>query len=215
MKRISYNGDRGFRTVNASIHGFQQCCSAAILHGVGGYRQTVVYPDQENGHGLLQYIDQTPAESFADWQKRFSHKNNVFLMPWDHAMCAVLEQLYNKARTGHGGNNMYASQTYATKTWFMADRRRTDWSMSCMNFMNWLKEQGVSKVGRIHISPYRPGAHGGECKGAVYAPNLKKIEELLAEKLEELNEHAAWVFDYYKVKPVLGAGATDAVGALW
>lgn len=214
MKRLTYDGDRGFRTVCAHIHGFQQCCSAAILHGIGGYGQTVNYFDVSPES--LMHIEQAPATSFADWQTRFSKKHNVFLMPWDHAMCVVLEQVYNKASHGVGGNNMYASQSYATKTWFIADRKRTDGSMSCMNFMLWLKEQGVSKVGRIHISPYRPGAHGGYCKGGVYAPDLKKVKKFLDEKLAELNEHAAWVFDTYNVKQMDGTIETaDEVGALW
>lgn len=124
-------------------------------------------------------------------------KTPMFVMPWDHAMCAILEQLYNKAEFGQGGTNMYASSSYATKTWFMADRRRSPASMSCMNFMEWLMAQGVQKVGRIYISPYRDGAHGGECKGAVYAPNLDAVHEFLQAKLAELNAHADWVFSYY------------------
>jgi hypothetical protein len=142
----------------------------------------------------------------------------MFGMPYDHAMCAVLEILYNKAKHGEGGNNMYASSSYATKTWFIADRRRTKGSVSCMNFMLWLQEQGVQQVGRIHISPWRDGAHGGECKGGVYAPNLTRVKKLLDRKLAELNAHADWVFfDYFGLHPKKMGGnyVADEVGAQW
>jgi hypothetical protein len=134
-------------------------------------------------------------------------------------MAWVLEKLYMKAKFGEGGHNMYASQSYATRTWFMADRKRLSDSLSCMTFMLWLKEQGVQKVGRIHISPYRDGAHGGYCKGAVYAPDLKKVRKFLDEKIDELNAYADYVFDMYGLtEENTGIGETEAadeVADLW
>jgi hypothetical protein len=139
-------------------------------------------------------------------------------MPYEHAMCYVLEQIYNKAKYGNGGTNMYASSSYATKTWFIADRRRDEQNISCMNFMEWLKDMGVRRVGRIHMSPYRAGAHGGECKGGVYAPNLTRVKELLDDYLAELNAHADWVFfEYFGLdRDKMGGNyVADKVGDLW
>jgi len=197
-RQLVYSGNSGFANVHAYIHGFQQCCSAAIMHGISGRRVDAYFPRKENGVPyVLGSMKMDHVRTFKEWQDTRSMKTPMFAMPWDHAMCAVLEQLYNKAEFGQGGTNMYASSSYATKTWFMADRRRSAGSMSCMNFMNWLKDQGVQQVGRIHISPYRDGAHGGECKGAVYAPNLDAVHEFLQSRLAELNAHADWVFSYY------------------
>lgn len=214
MPRLFNQNERTFRTVHAQIHGFQQCCSAAILHGVNGYARTNRWPVA--APASLQAMDQTPVDSFRDWMKQRAEKCSVFELPYDYAMCVVLEILYNKAKHGEGGNNMYASPRYATKTWFIADRKRTDGSMSCLNFMLWLKDQGVSKVGRIHISPYRPGAHGGYCKGGVYAPDLPKVRKFLDERLQELNDYAEFVFEEYKITRAPGEEYyADEVAAKW
>jgi hypothetical protein len=123
-------------------------------------------------------------------------------MPYEHAMCYVLEQIYNKAKYGNGGTNMYASSSYATKTWFIADRRRDEHNISCMNFMEWLKDMGVRRVGRIHMSPYR----------------LTRVKELLDDYLAELNAHADWVFfEYFGLdRDKMGGNyVADKVGDLW
>lgn len=215
------SGKRGYASVTASIYGFQQCCSAAILHGVGGYaRQITLPPKPPPGQVPVnwQTMDISPVQSFAQWMKERSKKSNAFLLPYDYAMCAVLEKLYIKASTGEGGNNMYASSSYCTKTWFIADRKRMANSLTCMGFMNWLKKQGVQKVGRIHISPYRPGAHGGKCKGAVFAPDERRIEAFLKKKLAELNAHASCLFAEFNCTTKntgVNAAATDRIGDLW
>lgn len=214
MALLIENGGRGFQRVTYNIHGFQQCCSAAILHGIGGYARTVWYPDKADL--TMEQLDWEPVTSYDEYQERYSRKHTVFSMPYHHGMCSVLEGLYNKSRYGRGGHNMYASQRYATQTWFIADRRRTESSMSCLNFMFWLKDMGVSKVGRIHISPYRPGAHGGECKGAVFAPDNRKIERFLAEHIKQLNAHIEAVKAMYEIDPAqIKAYAEDEVAELW
>ena len=213
-KQLIHDGDRGFQSTVCYIHGFQQCCSAAILHGLSGYPQTVRIPKVAPINLPTVDMDRLP-NSFEEYVRRFSKKNQIFAMPYDHAMCSVLEAVYNKAQHGEGGTNMYASSRYATKTWFIADRRRNEGSISCMNFMHWLKAQGVRKVGRIHISPYRDGAHGGECKGAVYAPDLPKVRAFLDEKFEELISHVLWVKEFYGNIKAADIKAADEVADLW
>ena len=207
------------RVVNpsASIHGVQQCCSAAILHGLSGWGQGVTYTRHPT-----EIMKATPYKKCRTYAQYMTHYKKVKLVhpDMDHAYMWVLEQVYTKAKTGYGGNNMYASQSYATKTWFIADRRRQPSSFSCMNFMLWLKNLGVQKVGRIHISPYADGAHGGQCKGGVYTPNLPRIRELRDEALAKLNEHAKKVFELYDLPTdgttaIENEPATDKVGELW
>jgi hypothetical protein len=217
-QQLVHNGDSIIQAPNANIHGIYQCCSAALLHGVSGYCTTARFAPKDTVPGAMRTMDPAHCGSFAEYKKERARRHQMFGMPYDHAMCAVLEILYNKAKHGEGGSNMYASSSYATKTWFIADRRRTEGSVSCMNFMLWLQEQGVQQVGRIHISPWRDGAHGGECKGGVYAPNLTRVKELLDRKLAELNAHADWVFfDYFGLHPKqMGENyVADEVGAQW
>lgn len=215
-KRLITVGERVIQTPHANIHGFQQCCSAAILHGISGYSVAACLP--EEAPYSIQNMDPAHCATIAEYIKRRSKKHTIFGLPKEYAYAAVLEELYNKAEHGEGGHNMYASQTYATKTWFMADRRRTPGSFCCLNFMKWLKEQGPGTVGRIHISPWRDGAHGGQCKGAVYSPDLPKIREFLDEKIDELNAHADYVFWHYGLnEDNMGDNmhTGDEVGKLW
>lgn len=221
-KQLIKNGERGHSKPLANIHGIYQCCSAALLHGLQSYANVATIEDKdsvlyESRQREILMIPRKRVHSFDEYVKHYSSKNSAFLLPLEYAFCFALEKLYNKASRGVGGENMYASTRYATKTWFIADRRRTEGSYSCLNFMLWLKELGVNTVGRIHISPYRPGAHGGDCKGAVYSPDIPKVRKFLAEKLRDVNSHIEWVYEHYDAVqvPLDQVEPTDEIGALW
>ena len=212
--------ERVLSKVSVHIHGFQQCCSAAILHGVNGYTTgTRKLLDTETVRTQIRRVNPKPVRSLMEWQENYASKvPTVFGMNVDTAYAAILEKIWLKAAMGEGGTNMYASSSYCTKTWFIADRRRSPDSVSCLNFMLWLKKQGVTEVGRIHISPWRDGAHGGECKGGVYSPNLEAVRELLDDYIDMLNKYRLEVFKHYKLDmKTMGrnAPAADAVGELW
>jgi hypothetical protein len=190
------------------ITGVQRFCSGALLYGVEAWGQRPQY-------GQRVTKEWEAARSLEDYVKMWKSTPQCHLTR-EGVYARVLEGVYRKAKHGIGGENMYASQSYATKTWFMADRKRTrvDSGVHVMGFMHWLKELGVTKVGRIHISPYRDGAHGGECKGAVYAPDLPKVRTLLDEWLHQWNEHSKAVCNMY-YQPVNKIKAADEVAALW
>lgn len=207
----------GYATVgsnSASIHGIHQCCSAALMHNVGGWIRREEYPRPDF---MTETKPVDKVRSIEAYVKRGMKMHSAFMIPYDFAYLYPLELLYKKAKTGKGGTNMYASSSYATKTWFIADRRRGETSISCMNFMLWLKSMGTANVGRIHISPYRAGAHGGDCKGGVYAPNLAGIRRVLDEGLQKLNAHAEELRVLYgldtEVRKV--TKAADEVADLW
>ena len=193
------------------IHGFQQCCSAAILHGISGYGRRPGYKSMMN----FPFVSYVEPLTFDEYFKKYASKHEMFHVPVHYVYCMILEAILHKCETGEGGTNMWASPHYKTRTWFIADRRKGEGTASCMNFMLWLKELGVQKVGRIHISPWADGAHGGECKGGVYTPNEGKVAVFLNEELDKLAAHAKAVVDEYAINDIDEIEPTDEVAAQW
>jgi hypothetical protein len=195
-----------YRNPSASITGIQRFCSGALFYGIDGWGQLPNY-------GKRVYKTYTAANTFKEYRDLWSNTPQNQLN--EHgAYCLLLEKLYIKAKTGEGGRDMYASQTYATKTWFMADRERRGRGLHINGFMHWLKALGRNKVGTIYISPYRDGAHGGRCKGAVYAPDLPRVREFLFYELAKWNTHAHKVCELY-FTPAEQDKAANEIGELW
>lgn len=217
--RMIDKGDKGFSRVHWNFHGVQQFCSGALLHGLSGYLAWCAPPVGRDALSMFDF--NTPVKRLDEYMNKYAYKNSVFLMPAEIAYACVLEGIYDKAAYGEGnGNqrNMYASDAYATGTWFIADRKRKDSSFSCLNFMKHVQQLGVQKVGRIHISPWRPGAHGGECKGAVYAPNLPALREYIDDCITRVNQHIQFIAHHYNVPdvmPVEDIDPADEVAAQW
>lgn len=197
---------RVYRKPSVGITGIHRFCSGALLYGPDGWGQFADYKKPI-------HRDYSPAVSFVDYIDMWK-QHPACQLDRNGVHCYFLEKIWIKAKTGEGGRDMYASQSYPTKTWFMADRRRVGDGLHMMGFMYWLKDLGVGKVGRIHISPYRDGAHGGECKGAVYAPDLTRVRKFLDEELAKWNEHAKEMVkrNFCKAEDV---EPKDEIGGLW
>ena len=199
----------GFPAVHYKITGVKHCCSAALLCSVGGSPRAINYDAKSTGAYFKE------ARTFKEYYKHWAMQPQ-FWLPQEFAFCKVLEGVYEKHTTGEGGEDMWASPSYATKTWFMVDRRRTKGAVCVLNFMHWLKELGTGEVGRIHISPWRPGAHGGECKGAVFSPDDSKVRAYLNNMLAKANAHARAMAEYMELpQNVEEIEPVDEVGGLW
>lgn len=203
-----------FKNPHYLIHGFQQCCSAAILHGLSA---TQLQPYQ------IHYNDQQREEppKFSTLKDYFTwarQRGCEYALPIEYVYATYLEGIWTKAVTGEGGTNMYASSKYATKTWFIADRKRPHLERAnCWGFMKWLESMPAVDVGTCKVSPLRDGAHGGRCAGAVYAPNTSGMRKFIKQRLKEAQAHAQAVYDEY-IESVLGEGVpdtTDEIGQLW
>ena len=202
---------RLYGTHSMILSGFPGCCSAVVLHGVNcsGYKPEQVWKNPDS-YSIKQwkYVD-----TIHEYAKHYGMLG-LYRVPEYYAYLAILEQVLFKARDGNGGSNMHGGPTYPTKTIFIADRdKRGSSGISSYSFMHWLHAQGPTMLGRCYISPFSPGGHGGQCKGAVYAMNCDGAALMIHEAVKDLNLHAAAITEKYgspkSGKPI------DAIAGLW
>lgn len=215
-----------YSCLNGSISGFVNCCSAAVMSAFnGGFR----------GHPNTCYSNPTRVlkpkvcESLAEWRKyygtgidpNYGSLTGAYAIPEEIAYLFFLEKVYTKANNGKGGVEtgaypMWAGTTWATKTWFIADRMTgrgyPDENLSCSKFMRFMRKEGdAQRYGRMAISNLADGAHGGQCAGGAWAPNLPYLQERLQWALNELHLHAQWIYDTYGAKK----GSDDKLSGAW
>ena len=148
----------------------------------------------------------------------------MYSLPEEYSYLAFLESVFRKADTGKGGSAdngqypMYSGEHWATKTWFIADRVTgrgyPENNLGCASFMKYMSHADrANDYGVMVLSPLTEGAHGGQCRGGVWAPNLPYLKERLKSAVLDLNRHAAWLEEvhYTDVKPV----ELDVIAAQW
>ena len=190
-----------YTPVSMTISGLRNFCSGAVMSKFTGGRAAGIAKSLLSAPQVKKYKECT---TWADWKSRYNTYS--YAVPEEYAYLFWLETLYNKARHGIGGEKndsyrMWGGVDWGTKTWFIADRmtgRSFESGLSCCSFMKFFNKTEMAQTyGRLQMSDLAPGAHGGQCAGGVWAPNLPYIKERLERGLKELNSHAEWLWETY------------------
>jgi len=177
------------------ISGIDHFCSGALLcNSIAPY---VAKYSIQNWAACKQAIPYKKCNSIAHWFDVYK-SSSIYAVPREYILWYLYEAVLDKCVDGTGGRYdgeypMYAGNCYATRTWFMADRRRDETQelgFSILHLMHDIQERGTAVMGRIHISPWADGAHGGSCKGAVWAPNIAGMLQYRDGIISSLNSHA-------------------------
>lgn len=176
-----------------TISGINNFCSGVLLSGIGC--STVTYSTKKAWDSDPVAMPFKRFKTMKEWVDYY--KGNIYGLPKLYLWWYLMEVVLTKTEKGIGGLSSgdyrcYAGNSYATKTWFMADKKAEGEGFTTMKFMEFVEGLGVQKAGRIVMSPWADGAHGGQCRGAVWTPNVKSIKEQRNRYLFNMNAHAEY-----------------------
>jgi hypothetical protein len=204
------------RNPEVTISGIHRCCSAMNVCGIHGYGQQAHYDKLYAKMRPYQYKDTRSWHQ--NFQKALDHYTKKapcqYHIPWRLRYLPAMLKCYTKGSQGEGGQNMWAASYYATRTVFMVDRRSMGdgANMSVHGFIDWLSTQ--RNIGKVAVGGYADGAHGGKCRGAVWAIEDKLLEAWLKKAERAMQRHWAKA-DKYAVPPEQIEPIDDDVARLW
>lgn len=194
------------------VQGVAACCSAAALTNISRG-----VPKHTPNHYL-----RNPNRHYAEpvqkvhsiwnyWQ--LYNKNPMYALPYEYQFLTILEDVFLKSTHGesvrqvaqHESYRLFADDYYCTRTWFITDMRRArpvgeNDPLHCEEFMLWF--QSKPELGTIQISPFKDGAHGGYCRGAVFTLNEEFVKEMLEGEYTWLNQHIKYLHERFGEKEV-------------
>ena len=188
------------------IRGWYRFCSGGVVAGISGrYRRHVRNNPTRRGtldNALMHHVlPADPITSFAEYNRlrvdgllNESHLD----LPLDYLYDHILEAVFIKSVKGQGGIDMWAGNSYPSKTFVLGDRQRKEWTPSVRGFARYLErlqKQGVSRVVRLTDVP---GAHGSVCTSWLVTLREDEAREYLEERLIRVNAHLNYLKEYKK-----------------
>lgn len=204
------------RNAEVTISGIHRCCSAMNVCGINGYGQQAHYDSLYAKVRPYKYKEEKSWHQ--NFQKALDHYTKKgaapYHIPWRLRYLPTMLKCYTKGVQGEGGQNMWAASYYATRTVFMVDRQNVgnDCYMSVQGFIDWLSTQ--RDIGKVAVGGYSHGAHGGKCRGAVWAIEDKLLEAWLERAERAMKKHWAKA-DKYATPPEVLEAVDDDVARLW
>lgn len=182
-------------TPDCTISGLKSFCSGSLLSGITAPNlgRTPFYAWDRPDLVAMPYKE---FKTIAKWLEYY--KGHIYGLPKLYMYWYIMEVVLIKATEGIGGlqegdYRCYAGNRYATKTWFLADKKFDRKTGICtQGFIEFVKDLGTHKAGKIVISPWAEGAHGGHCRGAVWKPNLRRMKEQRDRMLYNMHAHAQY-----------------------
>ncbi len=200
-----------------SISGFPNCCSASAVYGLGaiycGLADDTIHPNQ--------IFEDPTAQTMWGWFDKF--RSSQFGVPIEYVRWAQVDIILSKVHYGFTTWKRDGYQGYKTRTILMTDKDRRvksdrDRSIKgqpegpyCSQFMEWLSTMPTKQVGSRVSTQWADGAHGGQVRGMVWAPNSEWLERKVQKVLQELNEYSTAVCASVQRT----TDAVDEIGKLW
>lgn len=204
----------GYQRPQFQITGWQNFCSGGLICNIGGtisrgtddplsFRAKM--SQRDNVLRQISHLDMEKLKNVDNhkdyWTWVYNHGNAGFgqsswAVPLDLLYDSILYQIWVKADTGEGGENMYGHNKYPCKTFAIADRYdKSDDQVSC-----WGLQNHIMKLSRRRKEPFMqyaqmgelvPGAHGGMCRGALFSflQDRYYVNHYFAVSFERIQKH--------------------------
>ena len=156
-----------YRSVSMVMTGWKGFCSGGLLTNITSphnYSENAF--DDKNRKLVIEQIPpeylisnclvgQVPTlQTFWKLTRKAGIRGTHYMVTTPILYATLLERLWDKSFKGVGGDNMWAGNTYASKTWGLADKdRRGPDEICCGNFGKWLERKNVATTYFIRTAP--------------------------------------------------------------